>query len=240
MRYLIIFSFSLYFSSLSFASESTIDTISLKSYYIPKLLESESSGTMIELLQAIEGIAPIKFNLELLPTKRVQASFKHQKIAGYFPELEEFRDASSSCRTSAFMSKNIIAFSHKNDQLITNIKQLENRTVGAVNGYSYGTEITHNPKIKIAYTANDDINIQKLISKRINAIIGDAISTVNAAKKAGVTDELRFDTQFPISQLDVFFVFQNDKQGKNRCQIISKAIDQLKSDGTLYTLFGYQ
>ena len=222
-----------------FSSSTLAETIKLSSYYIPGLVENSKQGKMIELLKAIEQQSDFQFDLEILPIRRVQLWFKFEKISGYFPELEEFRPA-NSCRTDAFMQKAIIAVTRKNDQLITDVKQLRGRKVGAVSGYSYGLNIISDPEIILERVESDDVNLKKLMSGRIDVIIGDAHSTLAAIKKAKLENELRFDDQHPINLLDVFFVFLPDLAGENRCTYLSEEIQKLRADGTLFRLFGYR
>jgi len=231
MKLLFIF-FFLPFSLLA-------ETISLSSYTIPGLVVSKTEGTMIELLKEIEKQSDFKFNVNIAPIRRVQLGFKQEEISGYFPELEEFRPL-NSCRTDAFMKKAIIAVTRGDDQLVTDIKQLEGRKTGAVSGFSYGKNIVENPNIVIDRVFSDEANLKKLMSGRIDIIIGDAHSTVNAIKKANLEHKLRYDVENPINQLDVFFVFQPDTQGQNRCAYLSEEIEKLRENGTLMRLFGYQ
>jgi len=213
------------------------ETIALSSYTIPGLVSSKTQGPMIELLKEIEKQSDFSFDLTIAPIWRVQLSFKHEKITGYFPELEEFRPL-NSCRTHAFMKKNIIAVTRVNDQLVTNVKQLEERKVGAVSGFSYGKNIVENPNITLDRVYNDDANLKKLILGRIDIIIGDAHSTISAIKAANLESELRYDVEYPINQLDVFFVFLPDTDGQNRCTYLSEEIEKLRKNGKLTQLFG--
>jgi len=215
------------------------EKIPLSTYYIPGLIDSADQGVMIDMLRKIESYAELRFDVSLMPTKRVQLSFSHHKISGYFPELEEFRDP-NSCRSAAFMQKGIIAITRIDDQLITDITQLHGRKVGIVAGYSYGKNITENPNIEISWAKNDDINIKKLLSGRVSAIVGDMHSTVSALKAAKMEKSVRFDAKNPISLLDVFFVFNNDEQGNQHCKKVSTAIEKLRQQGDLLNWFGYQ
>jgi len=213
--------------------------IPLSTYYIPGLVDSSETGTMIEMLRKIEGYSGIDFDVSLMPTQRVQQSFSHQKISAYFPELEEFRPK-NSCRTSAFMQKSIIAITRIDDQLVTDLSQLHGRKVGAVSGYSYGVNITNNPNFTIVRVKNDDVNIKKLLTGRIDAIVGDAHSTVNALRTAKLLNKVRLDIKYPINLLDVFFVFKTDIPGLEHCEKVSKAIEKIKQEGDLLRWFNYQ
>jgi len=231
------FTFLVVFCFFSFNIKA--EKIPLSSYYIPGLVDSPETGVMIDMLRKIESFSGIDFDVSLMPTQRVQQSFSHQKISAYFPELEEFRPP-NSCRTRAFMQKPIIAITRIDNQLVTDLSQLNGRKVGAVSGYSYGSNITKNPNFTIVRVNNDEANIKKLLSGRIDAIVGDTHSTVNALKSANLLDKVRLDLKYQINVLDVFFIFKTDKQGLKHCKKVSQAIEQLRADGDLLRWFNYQ
>lgn len=235
MRVIKLLLFNVILLNSAFAQEQ----ISLSSYYIPGLVDSTEKGVMIDMLKKIELIAQVKFQLSLMPTKRVQQSFLHREITGYFPELEELRDP-NSCRTSAFMQKAVMAFTRVNDKPITQIKQLENRPIGAVMGYSYGSGIINNPKITLTRANNDLTNVKKLLAGRIDIILGDMHSTIAAIKALNVEKLIHVEQGSPVNLLDVFFVFTPDEIGQSRCNKISIAIEKLKQSDDLYRWFGYR
>ncbi|MAG77065.1 MAG: hypothetical protein CL811_09925 [Colwelliaceae bacterium] len=220
-------------------SQVSAERISIYSYYIPGLVDSAQEGTMVDMLAAIEEHSDLKFNLKLMPTARVQQSFIAERIDSYFPELDEFRP-DDSCRTVSFMKKAIVAVNLASKPPITDISQLEGMRVGAVIGYSYGKAIANNPKINLHRVDDDNINIRKLLTGRIDAIIGDAHSTLNAINELKATDKVNIDVSQPISLLDVFFVFQPTEQGVKQCLETSKAIEILREKGLLNAWFGYR
>lgn len=138
------------------------------------------------------------------------------------------------------MQKKIITVVRKDDPLITEIDQLYWKKLGAVTGYSYGNKLTQDPKIKINRVANDDINLKKLLTKRIDVIIGDADSTINSIKANNLAEQVKYDLTQPIDLLDVFFVFQNTPEQVAICQKVSNAIEQLRNQGILLDYFNYQ
>lgn len=212
----------------------------IQSYYIPGLVEDNKTGRFIDVLRLIEQQENVKFEVSIAPTRRVQIDFAVGATFGYFPELEENRPAQGSCRTSAFMQKQIVAFVRKGDALISNVSQLEGKEVGGVSGYSYGLDIVNNPNINLQLVADDRANIKKLLSGRIDIIIGDIHSTVNALKKTNTYDKVEFDSKQAVSHLDVFFLFQDTSEGLRACEVVSSGIEKLRKKGELLTRFGYQ
>jgi polar amino acid transport system substrate-binding protein len=227
------------FLFLIFCTSSQAQQVDIYSYYIPGLIDSPESGVMVDMLNKIERSTKIDFKLKLLPTKRVQANFINNKIVGYFPELEENRPK-SSCRTDSFMKKKIIAITRKGEPKVTSIKDLLGKRIGGVKGFSYGNLITKNGDITLSFVDNDKKNIKKLLSNRIDVIIGDAHSTINAINEAGSNDSVYYDLNNPINIIDVFFVFQNTDEGQYFCKKVSSSIEELRVEGDLLLWFGYQ
>lgn len=215
------------------------EPVEVVSYYIPGLVNNDKTGSMVDMLHKIEEYSDINFELKLMPTKRVQKGFSQGSLLGYFPELEESR-VGTSCRTANMMQKKIIVISRKDTPEITSISQLEGLRVGAVAGYSYGVEIVQNDKINIEYVNHDDINVKKLLAGRLDVIVGDAHSTVNAIIDNARGDELRYDPEEPINLLDVFFVFQATENGQMLCDAVSVALERLREEGALKTWFDYE
>ena len=227
------------FLFLIFCSSTQAQQVDIYSYYIPGLIDSTESGVMVDMLYKIKTSTKIDFKLKLLPTKRVQANFINKKIVGYFPELEENRPK-SSCRTDSFMQKNIIAITRKGDPKVTSIKDLLGKRIGGVKGFSYGNLITKNSDITLSFVDNDKKNIKKLLSNRIDVIIGDTHSTINAINETESNAAIYYDLANPINVIDVFFIFQNTDKGQNFCKKVSSSIEELRKSGDLLHWFGYQ
>jgi len=215
------------------------EKIALHSYFIPGLVESPTQGLLIDMLKEIEQQGVLNFEVSLLPTQRTQQHFKAGRVQAYFPELEDFQPE-KSCRTVAFMQKKIITVTLKSAQPINNISQLEGKKVGAVTGFSYGSDIINNPNIRLERVNNDMANLDKLLAGRIDVIIGDINSTVAAIKARNLQSELRYNVDKPVSLLDVFFVFQDDPVGNADCEKVSVALEQLRKTGYLKKVFNYQ
>ena len=224
---------------LPLPSMSAEESVQMTSYYIPGLVNSETDGVLVDMLGKISEYSGINFKLRLMPTKRVQQSFAQGNVLAYYPELEENRHY-PSCRTSNMLQKQIIVFTRAGDDKIDNIAGLHGKKVGAVSGYSYGTEIIKNAKINIQYVKDDDINLKKLLSGRVDAIVGDVHSTVNAINANKANDKVFFDANNPINILDVFFLFREGEKEKEICDAVTVALDKLKEEGQLFEWFGYK
>lgn len=203
------------------------------SYYIPGLVINKSEGLFTRLHNEIIRRSQLQLEFIIEPTNRIQESFKNNHIIGYFPELWENipKDKSEVVVSDNIWLKSIIVFTKKG-QLITQQSDLEGLTVGAVRGYSYG-EIIKNQKINIQYVARDEQNIEKLISGRIDAILGDNSSTLSAIKRSKYTDKIEYDLQQPVDILEAFYVFQNTSQGVFIRDKVNDVIRELKHQGII-------
>ncbi len=114
------------------------------------------------------------------------------------------------------------------------------KRIGGVKGFSYGRLITKNSDITLSFVDNDKKNIKKLLSNRIDVIIGDTHSTVNAINETASNAAIYYDLANPINVIDVFFVFQGTDEGHNLCKKVSSSIEELRVAGDLLHWFGYQ
>lgn len=192
-------------------------------YLIPHYIEGPDSGLLIEyykkLLQHINWSA----KLELNPVRRVQRRFIWGELIGYFPELEQFRPE-GSCRTTTVATKHVYAHTLSNRPRISRISELHGLNVGAVSGYSYGTELTENTAINIEYVNNSTLGLRMLLAGRIDVLLEEDRGIYVVAKEMGVVDKLHHDSNAPVSSLEAFFVFQGTPEGVQLCNKFSDAI----------------
>lgn len=131
--------------------------------------------------------------------------------------------------SESFWYKKIVLYTRK-DSDFKSIQDLYDKPLAAVRGYSYGEYIINNPNLKIQFNHNDDLNLRMLLSGRIDGIIGDDSSTLNAVQSNSQGHLVRYNLDNPIAVLDVFYVCHNSLQGKQLCDDISKVIKQLKQE----------
>lgn len=213
---------------------STYRNKAIGSYYIPGLVVSTNEGLFVKLHHEIINRSQLSLDFIIQPTQRIQHSFKQNQLIGYFPELWQNipKDKSEIIVSDSIWLKSIIVFTMKDQQLITQHSDLEGLIVGAVRGYSYG-QIENNKNINIQYVNNDIQNIKKLLSGRIDAIIGDDTSTVTAIKSLELTNKIFYNLKKPIDILEAFYIFQNTTKGHEIRNKINSAIKSLKQEGVI-------
>ena len=229
-----IFCFFLIVNFPIVAQATTYINKAIGSYYIPGLVVSKKEGLFVKLHHEIIHRSQLSLDFIIEPTQRIQHSFKHNQLIGYFPELWQNipKDKSEIIVSDSIWLKSIIVFTIKNKQPITQLSDLEGLTIGAVRGYSYG-QIEKNKNITIQYVNNDLQNIKKLLTGRIDAIIGDSSSTVFAIKNSNYAKEIAYNLQQPIDILEAFYIFQNTTKGHEIRNKINIAIKSLKQDGII-------
>ena len=203
-------------------------------YYIPGLVESRKDGLFIRLHHEIVKRAGLDTELIMRPTKRIQRSFKNDRLLAYFPELWENvpKPASDVVVSETIWYKKIILYSLADPSRL-DMTDLEKLNLGAVRGYSYGQELMGNQKLHIDYADNDVLNVKRLLRGRVDVLLGDSASTLSAVQGHVRGKEIRYDLSRPFAKLDVFYLCQNTQDGINLCQRLSEAIRSVKADGLL-------
>lgn len=233
----LFFAFCFLLTSFPLLSQAIVDinaNNTIGSYFIPGLVVNKKEGLFVKLHNEIMNRSQLPLELVIEPTQRVQQSFKNNQLIGYFPELwQQIPKAKSEIIVSdSIWLKSIIIFTRKGSQAITQLSDLEGLTIGAVRGYSYG-QAESNKNIKIQYVNNEMQNIKKLLSGRIDAIIGDNASTVSAIQNSNEEQNISFNLHQPIDILEVFYIFQNTTQGHKVRNKINNAIQSLKQEGVI-------
>ena len=216
------------------AQANTYTNKAIGSYFIPGLVINKKEGIFVKLHHEIIHRSKLSLDFIIEPTQRIQHSFKRNQLIGYFPELWQNipKDKSEIIVSDSIWLKSIFVFTIKDKHYITQLSELEGLTVGAVRGYSYG-QIENNKNINIQYVNNDLQNIKKLLTGRIDAIIGDSTSTVFAIKNSQYAEEIYYNLQQPIDILEAFYIFQNTTKGHEIRNKINIAIKSLKQEGIL-------
>lgn len=213
-------------------SASPLMAASLKigSYPIPKMVESKDKGVFVELTKEVAKRAGVSFDLEIAPPPRTVDNFAKGLIDGFFPALDVLISGPAS-KSAPIYTKVDFAFFKKGATNLVSIKDLEGKKVGITRGYPYASELMSNKKI-IFDPADDDVtNMKKLAAGRIDAFVVEEKSGLEALKKSGETS-VTYDSSKPLSKQAVYYAFKNGADGKKAADGFSKALDEMKKDGT--------
>ncbi len=199
-------------------------------YEVPVMLTSTDSGVFVELFKEAAKRAEIDYKLEMYPSKRAVRYFQTGEIDGFFPAFDESAGEKAS-KSESIHVKNNVVFVRKDSEFINKVDQLAGKTVGLTRGYHYDNRIFENPKIKIEYAPSVLINIQKLSAGRIDAFVAEDKTGLKALNESGMTN-VHYDPNSALFGKKVFIAFQGNEDGKMVTDKISKALIEMKKDGT--------
>lgn len=205
-------------------------TYKMGTYQIPLMVESKDKGVFIDLVKEVIGRTGEQFEIVVAPPKRTVASFHKGAIDGFFPCLDVLlqKDAAKS---KPIYVKADFAFTRSDTPIIKSISQLEGKKVGITVGYPYAKALISDKKIKLEGADNDVLNMKKLSKGRIDAFVVEEKTGVKALKESGAAN-IHYDKAAPLSKQDVYFVFQPTAEGKALAAKFSKALADMRKDGT--------
>jgi len=222
---------SFLFSPYSFGEDKSIK---FGSFPIPHLVLDENHGNFIELTRTIAERAHLDIEIVVTSTKRARFNFREKRIDVLFPAVDQFFSPENKPVRSVeplFIKKNY-AFTRKGGPLIKTVKDMEGKRVGISLGYPYAKKLTENHQIQLDMAKNDELNVLKLMGNRIDVFVVEELSGMEAFQSKGVTDKIQYDPLAPISEMDVYYAFQNTEKGKKLAEIVSKMLEEMKKDGT--------
>jgi polar amino acid transport system substrate-binding protein len=157
-------------------------------------------------------------------------SFSQGKIDGFFPALDVLISGAAA-KSSPIYTKVDFAFFKKGAVNLKTIKDLEGKKVGITRGYPYASELMSNKKIIFDIADDDVMNMKKLAAGRIDAFVVEEKSGLEALKKSS-ENSITYDAGKPLSRQAVYYVFKNNPDGKSAADAFSKALADMKKDGT--------
>ncbi|MCP4105216.1 MAG: transporter substrate-binding domain-containing protein [Desulfobacteraceae bacterium] len=210
------------------------ETITFGTFPIPKMVLDENHGNFIELTRAISERAGIDIEIVVKPTKRTIQNFKLNETDVLFPALDvNFSPENQPIKSGELLYvKRDYIFTRKGDPLLRSIKELECKKVGITLGYPYARKLTGNSLIEFDMAHCDEINVLKLTNKRFDAFVVEETTGLKAFQDKGASDEVQYDPDSPISEMDVYYAFQNTKKGKWLAEVVTIVLSEMKQDGT--------
>jgi polar amino acid transport system substrate-binding protein len=209
-------------------------TYKMGSFPIPLMVEDDERGVFVKLFQEVARRTGEEFELAVYPTQRTQKLFQDGDLDGFFP-ASDTSAGDNAAKSAPFYSKANVVFVREGTPYISEVTQLEGKVVGVTKGYTYSKEITENPNITLDYADSDVVNMRKLAKGRLDAFIVEEQSGVKALGESGVTNVV-YDPQQPLSSITIFFAFQNTEEGHMLAEKFSKALEEMKADGTFETI----
>ncbi|PKG80747.1 hypothetical protein CXF85_21785 [Colwellia sp. 75C3] len=233
--FIVLSSWQLTFIPTSYAFVGYIEEpVKIGTYLTPGLIKTDGTGLFNKLNNAIFMEMSKNSELTLTSLNRARIGIKNGKFDSYFPELWEHLPGEKDqyVVSRPIFYKRIILFT-LHDSALAELSDFENETLAVVKGYSYGKEITSNPRLNFTFQENDIINIKLLLNKRVAGVLGGYPGTVKAVIENSEANKIHYDLNNPIAVLESFYVCNNDLDGVKLCNSINKAIQSLLKKGIL-------
>ncbi len=204
-------------------------SMKMASFKIPLMVESSTKGIFVELSNEVAKRAGIQLNISLFPPKRTVQNFMEKTVDILFPALDVTTPIQVEKSAPVYIKHDFVFY--KKGSKLTTLKDLEGKTVGLTIGYPYAKKLTGNKKIKFHYISSDVKNMSMLSVGRIDAFVVEESSGKKALIESGVNN-VGYTSSTPLSKQDVYYAFQKNAQGKDAAAKFSKALADMKLDGT--------
>jgi len=233
MKKLVFYAFLVFFCVLN-ADTFGEEKLKIGTFPIPLLVLDEKQGKFVELTRTISERAGLDIEIIVTPPKRTIHKFLQNELDILFPALDvNFSPENMPVKSDELLFlKKDFSFTRKGEPLLKTIKDLEGKRVGITSGYPYVNELINNPQIEIQSARSDELNVLKLMEKRFDAFVVEEVTGLKAFQSKGVANQIQYDPNNPISEMDVYYAFQNTDKGKRLAEIFSKILIEMKKDGT--------
>jgi len=225
---------------LGFISSFAADMQKMGTFLIPFLVDGPNKGIYVKAFNAIQEKVGSQYGLLITPVQRTVANFKDKAIVGFFPATTKSMP-SDGIATESFTEKKVLAFTLTEKGTIKEIKELRNKTVGIVNGFSYGPDVAkmieNQGKAEgfksVVSQDSDSLNVNLLLKGqgRIDCFLAEENSGIAAVKASSDASKISYDRKASIVSIPLFFAFQGTEQEK--AKKFSEVIKQMKADGSL-------
>ncbi len=198
------------------------------------MVESETEGVFIELIQKVAKRARLDIKINILPAKRSINDFAHGKADALFPALNNFFPSPDHFNRSQeiIYIKRDFVFSLATEEKLYTIKQLARHKVSITRGYIYANELVSNTEIQF-FTANSDEFAAKILQAgHVDAFIAEEQSGLTALRNIGSIGQVQYNKEYAISELDVFYATLAGLKGKQLAQRLSEQLALMEKDGS--------
>lgn len=147
-------------------------------------------GAMVSAIREGLKTKGIELEVKFFPYIRAQKEAASGKFVGYFPEWPSDLPKEGFSASQTIYESPVVFVVPKNKPLTWKvIDDLKGKTIGVVNGYSYGDDFTKAQTggvIKVDAANDEATNLRKVVGGRLDAAVMDA----NNARAIIVTDKL--------------------------------------------------
>jgi len=199
---------------------------------IPLFVVNANKGVFVEMAKEAAKRADVPVKIVVVPKKRAVAYFNSQRADALIPHPKGHPTAAGYPSVPVLTKRNY-AYVRKGNTPPGRISDLVGKSVGLTAQYYYSKELLETPDIKFIRSAQtDSVNLSMLHRGRIDVAIAEEISGNEAIRKSGLTGELVYDKDNPITALEVVMLFSLSECGKSLEKAFSQSLRSMESDGT--------
>lgn len=194
--------------------------------------DGQHVGIDYEIMKAILDRMDVKFKLILLPWKRALLTVRKN---GADAVLDITKDATRQ-KYMTFPEEPIsivpIVLFHMKKRKIqyTGVDSLKGKTIGLMNGYTYGGFFDDKKFIKLDRVSNLEHNFLKLVAGRLDLVAAYREVGISTLRKMGLTDQIEFCKK-PIDMVPMFLAFTKSKVSKEFVLEFSQKLKAFKEAG---------
>jgi len=198
---------------------------------IPLFVVNEQRGIFVEMAKEAARRAEINIKMAVRPKKRAVAYFKGLRADALIPHPKGHPSASGYPSVPVLIKRNF-AYVRKGEKPPQSIKELVGKAVGLTAQYYYSDALLKVPEIDFIRLAQADaINLSMLNRGRVEVAVLEEISGNEAIRKSGLTGEIIYDKENPISALEVVMLFQLTECGKALEEAFSRSFEAMEREG---------
>lgn len=221
------------FSIMSYSDENTW-RIATDQNFPPYVYKEgkDVKGIYVDLVNAVMEKLNVPYKVNAYPWARVVGVTDVGQVDFGFPFIAQAERFEKYLMTGPLHTGKIVLMSRIEDQSIQyqSFEDLKGLRIGTVRGYAYDEDFDTADYFIRDDSAKDNINIlNKLISKRVDLIIGDEAVLMFEATKMGINKQIRI---LPKAVKDAVRYVAFPKSKAREAQLFSRALSAIKSNGT--------
>ncbi len=199
------------------------------------VIEKDGKGPYQLILNEAARRSGVKLSEKVYPLKRAINTFVEKKVLAIYGMTDAVISdiGKDNIITSYPLSVyKVYVFTKKGEPVISNYAQLNGKRVGGVDGYQAYYQGLIKNNIEISYFPTEDKQLQRYNVGRFDAIVGFMPDWIP------YLDSLDYDPDFALLVGYDYMTVWNTSEGKLFVNDISKALLNMKLDGTLKKILG--
>lgn len=177
------------YSSASLSRELTLAYVDFPPYEYQGS-DNQPKGVLVDIVKTIFQRANIPVNFKFLPFKRALEEVKDGTVDGLFNFYKTEERLPLFDFSESIISNPLVLFVRQDSQLTFNgsLNDLKGKTIGAMLGYTYGSEFDSAESLKVERIASHEANFKKLAYARIDAYPCDRLVGIHILRKENMRE----------------------------------------------------